>query len=147
MKSPQSPHSSSLWVFALSLRVLSELSPPAPISHLATTLSSTVLVLLALGSSHTCTVDGDKNGVRSTEIEPFISGIEGEGRRSQTSSSSSEIPEPLKHKIDWRFSNASWWRPAWTRYSGDVCRRKNSIRARNMNRVLHRMVSGDFHAK
>ena len=38
MKSPQSPHSSSLWVFALSLRVLSELSPPAPISHLGTKL-------------------------------------------------------------------------------------------------------------
>ena len=39
MKSPQSPHSSSLWVFALSLRVLSELSPTAAISHLATKLS------------------------------------------------------------------------------------------------------------
>ena len=39
MKSPQSPHSSSLWVFALSLRVLSELSPSAAISHLATKLS------------------------------------------------------------------------------------------------------------
>ena len=52
MKFLQSPHSSSLWVFALSLRVLSELSSSAPISHLGTTLSSTVLVLLALGSSH-----------------------------------------------------------------------------------------------
>ena len=51
MKSPQSPHSSSLWVFALSLRVLFELSPSAPISHLGTTLFSTVLVCLALGSS------------------------------------------------------------------------------------------------
>ena len=55
MKSPQSPHSSSLWVFALSLRVLSELSPPAPISHLGTMLFSTVLVCLALGSSHSAT--------------------------------------------------------------------------------------------
>ena len=38
MESPQSSHSSSLWVFALSLRVLSELSPSVPISHLGTKL-------------------------------------------------------------------------------------------------------------
>ena len=38
MESPQRPHSSSLWVFSLSLRVLPELSPPAPISHLGTKL-------------------------------------------------------------------------------------------------------------
>ena len=58
MKSPQSPHSSSLWVFALSLRVLSELSSSAPISHLGTTLFSMVLVLLTLGSSQ-CTIRSD----------------------------------------------------------------------------------------
>ena len=54
MKPPQSPHSSSLWVFALSLRVLFRTLPPAPISHLGTKLFSTVLVLLALGSSQSC---------------------------------------------------------------------------------------------
>ena len=39
MESAQSPHSSSFWVFALSLsESYSELSPPAPISHLGTKL-------------------------------------------------------------------------------------------------------------
>ena len=38
MESPQSPHSSSLWVFALSLRVLFQTLLPAAISHLATKL-------------------------------------------------------------------------------------------------------------
>ena len=64
MKSPQSPHSSSLWVFALSLRVLSELPPSAAINHLATKLSfygfSVVgLRVISLGSkSHTRTLTG-----------------------------------------------------------------------------------------
>ena len=57
MKSPQSPHSSSLWVFALSNRVLLFAPHSESISHLDATLFSTVLVLLALGSSHHIRVD------------------------------------------------------------------------------------------
>ena len=51
MESPQSPHSSSFWVFALSHIEFYCPLLPIPISHLGTKLSSTVLVLLALGSS------------------------------------------------------------------------------------------------
>ena len=38
MESPQSPHSSSLWVFALSHSSPVRTLPPAPISHLGTKL-------------------------------------------------------------------------------------------------------------
>ena len=48
MKSPQSPHSSSLWVFALSLRVLLLAPHSESISHLDAKLSSTVLLLVGL---------------------------------------------------------------------------------------------------
>ena len=48
MESPQSPHSSSLWVFALSAVESYVLSPPVPISHLGTKLFSTVLLLFGL---------------------------------------------------------------------------------------------------
>ena len=48
MESPQSPHLSSLWVFALSAVESYILSPPVPISQLGTKLSSTVLLLFGL---------------------------------------------------------------------------------------------------
>ena len=48
MESPQSPHSSSLWVFALSTVESYRPLPPVPISHLGTKLLSTVLLLFGL---------------------------------------------------------------------------------------------------
>ena len=48
MESPWSPHSSSLWVFALSAVEFYILSPPVPISHLGTKLLSMVLLLFGL---------------------------------------------------------------------------------------------------
>ena len=48
MESPQSPHSSSLWVFALSAVESYRPLPPVPISRLGTKLSSTVLLLFGL---------------------------------------------------------------------------------------------------
>ena len=48
MESSQSPHSSSLWVFALSAVESYRPPPSVPISHLGTKLSSTVLLLFGL---------------------------------------------------------------------------------------------------
>ena len=48
MESPQSPHSSSLWVFALSAIESYRPLHPVPISHLGTKLYSTVLLLFGL---------------------------------------------------------------------------------------------------
>ena len=48
MESPQSPHSSSLWVFALSAIESCPPLHPVPISHLGTKLSSMVLLLFGL---------------------------------------------------------------------------------------------------
>ena len=48
MESPQSPHSSSLWVFALSAVESYRPLPPVPISRLGTKLFSTVLLLFGL---------------------------------------------------------------------------------------------------
>ena len=52
MKSPQSPHSSSLWVFALSYLSPITLSSSAPKVTWVLHSSSMILVLLTLGSSH-----------------------------------------------------------------------------------------------
>ena len=48
MKSPQSPHSSSLWVFALSLRVLFRTLPISALKSLGYYTSSTVLLFVGL---------------------------------------------------------------------------------------------------
>ena len=54
MESPQSSHSSSLWVFALSTVESYRPLHPVPISHLGTKLYSTVLLLFGLRVISSC---------------------------------------------------------------------------------------------
>ena len=73
MESPQSPHSSSLWVFALSLRVLLLAPHSESISHLDAKLSSTVLLLVGLRViSQFCWPQSEEAAQKPAVMEEFV---------------------------------------------------------------------------